>query len=574
MARVKQFADDLGISKNQAQALINKGRSRKDGGSQILEKVMKKPIYAQNGKNVVLPKKRPDSIKKKKTSEQIVREKNELELTKADITTGFNKDFSESVAKANKKKDGGFPDLTGDGKVTQKDILKGRGVPGFSRGGGIAIQGLGFKGVRQLEEQGEDAPSSVDGTGPSVGGDDSVDTDIGSGFTSNRTNVSNVGPTSNLSYSPTFSAEVAMSQGLNPYDVVPGFTGLGLSPNSGYGINSPAAQRARNQQQISLTLQDLVDKGLYGTKDQQAVVDAFFSLPSIEQNQLAKETMDAIKGGFYGTTAQQQGIAGLRDDDLGFMAMSLGYAPPSIDAQGRATGNQFGPGSAKSSDYSMFGPAGAMLGLARGIGLVDKDARGTFTTTPADYYDTVAKGLDYTQRGGNIASFGNLGSITDKMSQDFSNIGKNISSAFSDAIGFMTDPRGGSNPKNSDFTGLMSTSVAPQSFDMFGGRTKNTSDSMSRDAAYGSLSSKANEKEGYGIASLDLDKSKDADMQVADALSIFSDIKGFAKDVTNKDKGYQVGPGKFNVDIDPRNPYSPEFKYNIPISNVLDRAFG
>tara|TARA_R100001440_G_C2489264_1_gene114769 strand:- start:224 stop:526 length:303 start_codon:yes stop_codon:yes gene_type:complete len=28
----------------------------------------------------------------------------------------------------------GFPDLTGDGKVTQKDILKGRGVKGFSKG--------------------------------------------------------------------------------------------------------------------------------------------------------------------------------------------------------------------------------------------------------------------------------------------------------------------------------------------------------------------------------------------------------------------------------------------------------
>ena len=27
-----------------------------------------------------------------------------------------------------------FPDLTGDGKVTQKDILKGRGVPGFKKG--------------------------------------------------------------------------------------------------------------------------------------------------------------------------------------------------------------------------------------------------------------------------------------------------------------------------------------------------------------------------------------------------------------------------------------------------------
>jgi len=32
-------------------------------------------------------------------------------------------------------KDGGFPDLTGDGKVTQKDILRGRGVEGFKDGG-------------------------------------------------------------------------------------------------------------------------------------------------------------------------------------------------------------------------------------------------------------------------------------------------------------------------------------------------------------------------------------------------------------------------------------------------------
>lgn len=35
---------------------------------------------------------------------------------------------------ASKKK---FPDLTGDGKVTKKDILKGRGVAGFSKGGSI-----------------------------------------------------------------------------------------------------------------------------------------------------------------------------------------------------------------------------------------------------------------------------------------------------------------------------------------------------------------------------------------------------------------------------------------------------
>ena len=40
-------------------------------------------------------------------------------------------------------KDGGFPDLTGDGKVTRADILKGRGVEGFAEGGdALAAAGL------------------------------------------------------------------------------------------------------------------------------------------------------------------------------------------------------------------------------------------------------------------------------------------------------------------------------------------------------------------------------------------------------------------------------------------------
>ena len=47
-----------------------------------------------------------------------------------------------------KKKGGGFPDLSGDGKTTMKDILIGRGVIKKSRGGGMAVQGTGFRGVR------------------------------------------------------------------------------------------------------------------------------------------------------------------------------------------------------------------------------------------------------------------------------------------------------------------------------------------------------------------------------------------------------------------------------------------
>ena len=43
-------------------------------------------------------------------------------------------------------KNGAFPDLSGDGKVTKKDILIGRGVI-KKRGGGAAIKGMNFKGV-------------------------------------------------------------------------------------------------------------------------------------------------------------------------------------------------------------------------------------------------------------------------------------------------------------------------------------------------------------------------------------------------------------------------------------------
>jgi hypothetical protein len=43
--------------------------------------------------------------------------------------------------KVKKLKAGGFPDLTGDGKVTRKDVLKGRGVPGMKAGGKMKTKG-------------------------------------------------------------------------------------------------------------------------------------------------------------------------------------------------------------------------------------------------------------------------------------------------------------------------------------------------------------------------------------------------------------------------------------------------
>ena len=82
MARVRQFANDMGMSYNQAKNLINKGRKLKDGGSSVLENTMNKakPIKAAKGK---------------------------------------------------------FPDLSGDGETTMKDVLIGRGVIEKKEGGAV-----------------------------------------------------------------------------------------------------------------------------------------------------------------------------------------------------------------------------------------------------------------------------------------------------------------------------------------------------------------------------------------------------------------------------------------------------
>jgi len=205
MARVKQFADDLGISTKKAKDLINKGRNRKDGGSQILESVMADKTKDKKKKKKekkfrtaeyriemdgdgeftpeLAPRKRftpkkdsddfmPDmeggramagggsnvtKINKDKLSKaQMGQFRNiQSDAVKGKITSAEAEKMirklvlNKKAGGTYKRKDGGgFPDLTGDGKVTKKDILKGRGVPGFSRGGGLAIQGLGFKGVK------------------------------------------------------------------------------------------------------------------------------------------------------------------------------------------------------------------------------------------------------------------------------------------------------------------------------------------------------------------------------------------------------------------------------------------
>ena len=149
MVRVKQFADDLGISKNKAKNLINKGRSRKDGGSQILEKMMKPKKYGDGGSNVTKVNK--DKLTKAQMGQfkNIVNASTSGKITPAEAEKKIRKMLTI------KKKDGGATDfgmlsvkagIDNNPKPTQADRIA--GATKNMRGGGIAVQGLGFRGVR------------------------------------------------------------------------------------------------------------------------------------------------------------------------------------------------------------------------------------------------------------------------------------------------------------------------------------------------------------------------------------------------------------------------------------------
>jgi hypothetical protein len=71
-------------------------------------------------------------------SQRLKRELEELKRRAKGKASGANYDHYNNAkgGKVKKMAKGGkLPDLTGDGKVTRADVLKGRGVPGFSKGG-------------------------------------------------------------------------------------------------------------------------------------------------------------------------------------------------------------------------------------------------------------------------------------------------------------------------------------------------------------------------------------------------------------------------------------------------------
>ena len=121
MARIRQFAKDMGLSYNEAKNLVNKGRKLRDGGSSVLESTMNKvkPIKASNGKVTNFGGKKKINVGKAKT--------------------GQFKNISNATKKGEITVEEGLKKI--------QDLIK-RDFKQRSKGGGLAIQGLGFRGVR------------------------------------------------------------------------------------------------------------------------------------------------------------------------------------------------------------------------------------------------------------------------------------------------------------------------------------------------------------------------------------------------------------------------------------------
>ena len=131
--RVNQFAKDMGISRSKAMKLIKEGRRRSDGGSEILDsyspELRKRMQRFEDAERIFTEDTRIGTMsedKKKKKMKLPKSKKKLLDKMQSDVT----------------KNPGTLYDA-----MEQAD-LEFDGVEERSRGGGIAIQGTKFVGVR------------------------------------------------------------------------------------------------------------------------------------------------------------------------------------------------------------------------------------------------------------------------------------------------------------------------------------------------------------------------------------------------------------------------------------------
>lgn len=149
--RVNQFAEDLGISRSEAMKLIKAGRNRRDGGSTVLENSMSK----MKGKigNSVGPIPLPDEAKRRRLARAMdpKRREDKDAMTKQDIINNMlAKEEAAEIARAEQKgrMSGGLQRRGDDRPVIMAKDGVYNDMGGMSRGGGAAIRGTKFTGVK------------------------------------------------------------------------------------------------------------------------------------------------------------------------------------------------------------------------------------------------------------------------------------------------------------------------------------------------------------------------------------------------------------------------------------------
>lgn len=149
--RVNQFAEDLGISRSEAMKLIKAGRNRRDGGSTVLENSMSK----MKGKigNSVGPIPLPDEAKRIRLARAMDPKRREDKdvMTKQDIKNNLlaiEQEAEKARAERKGRMSGGLQRRGDDRPVIMAKDGVYNDMGGMSRGGGAAIRGTKFTGVK------------------------------------------------------------------------------------------------------------------------------------------------------------------------------------------------------------------------------------------------------------------------------------------------------------------------------------------------------------------------------------------------------------------------------------------
>lgn len=149
--RVNQFAEDLGISRSEAMKLIKAGRNRRDGGSTVLENSMSN----MKGKigNSVGPIPLPDEAKRRRLARamdpKVKKQKDADQEAKAKANMLALEQEAEKARAERKGRMAGGLQRRGDDRpvIMAKDGVY-NDMGGMSRGGGAAIRGTKFTGVK------------------------------------------------------------------------------------------------------------------------------------------------------------------------------------------------------------------------------------------------------------------------------------------------------------------------------------------------------------------------------------------------------------------------------------------